>query len=127
MARVGAIKRGRLSLTSLIDVIFLLLLFFMLSSSFSKFGEIELRTAGGAARPDFGDAPIVFARLGAQGLSINGRAVPEGGLAGALTPLRRDGTLNVMLAVTEEAKAQGLADALRQFEGLRDLRVAVLD
>ena len=34
--------RRQISVTSLIDVIFLLLLFFMLSSTFSKFADVEL-------------------------------------------------------------------------------------
>ena len=39
-------RSGRLSMTSLIDVIFLLLLFFMLTSTFSKFSEVELAAEG---------------------------------------------------------------------------------
>ena len=35
-----------MALTPLIDVIFLLLLFFMLSSTFSRFGEIKLDLGG---------------------------------------------------------------------------------
>ncbi len=36
-------------MTSLIDVIFLLRLFFMLSSTFSRFAEVELTAAGASA------------------------------------------------------------------------------
>ena len=39
-------RRRRLSMTSLIDVIFLLLLFFMLTSTFTRFSEVELTAAG---------------------------------------------------------------------------------
>ena len=49
-------------MTSLIDVIFLLLLFFMLSSTFSRFAEVEISAAaGGAAAPS--DTPPAFLRL----------------------------------------------------------------
>ena len=42
--------KKRLALTSLIDIIFLLLLFLMLTSTFSKFSEIELGVATTAAK-----------------------------------------------------------------------------
>jgi len=126
MPKRGA-TRARLSLTSLIDVIFLLLLFFMLSSTFSKFGEIPLRTSSGNARTDFNDAPIVFARLTARGVTINGRAVALDRLETAVAPMRRAGDLRVLLSVAEAAQAQGLADALRAFQSLPDARFAILE
>ncbi|WP_367714863.1 biopolymer transporter ExbD [Nitratireductor sp. GISD-1A_MAKvit] len=44
---MAAVRRRKpLSLTSLIDVIFLLLLFFMLSSTFTRFASVEI--SGGA-------------------------------------------------------------------------------
>ena len=44
-------------MTSLIDVIFLLLLFFMLTSTFSKFAEIELAAATSGAGAATGAKP----------------------------------------------------------------------
>ena len=44
-------RRRRLSMTSLIDVIFLLLLFFMLSSTFTRFAELELAAGGTGGSP----------------------------------------------------------------------------
>ncbi|MEM8921756.1 MAG: biopolymer transporter ExbD, partial [Pseudomonadota bacterium] len=38
-------RRGRSSITSLIDVIFLLLLFFMLASTFTRFSEVDIAAA----------------------------------------------------------------------------------
>ena len=49
MALRRARQRRRASITSLIDVIFLLLLFFMLASTFSKYSEIELASLPGGA------------------------------------------------------------------------------
>ena len=40
-------RRRKLSMTSLIDVIFLLLLFFMLTSTFTRFAELDLAAASG--------------------------------------------------------------------------------
>ena len=47
--------RRRLGLTPLIDVIFLLLLFFMLSSTFSRFSQVPVE--GGAAGGGTGNRP----------------------------------------------------------------------
>ena len=87
----AALRRRKLSLTSLIDVIFLLLLFFMLSSTFSQFSEVELATAG-AGRTTAPDTRPVFVQLRADSLRVNAREVGLDALAGALAPLdgRRD-------------------------------------
>ncbi|MEC9310793.1 MAG: biopolymer transporter ExbD, partial [Pseudomonadota bacterium] len=64
-------RRRRLSMTSLIDVIFLLLLFFMLTSTFSKYGEVELMAAGQGAKTQ--DRQKLFVTLGAERLMLNGQ------------------------------------------------------
>jgi len=64
-------RRRALSMTSLIDVIFLLLLFFMLTSTFSKYAEVELLSAGsGNIGPT--NQPPIFMRLTQDNVSING-------------------------------------------------------
>ena len=68
-------------MTSLIDVIFLLLLFFMLSSTFSKFAEVEL-TAGGAGAATSSTARPLFLQLGPETARLNSaelalEALPE--------------------------------------------------
>ncbi|MBU2937776.1 MULTISPECIES: biopolymer transporter ExbD [Pacificibacter] len=120
-------RRGRLSLTSLIDVIFLLLLFFMLSSTFSKFGDIELTVAGGSARTDFNDTALVFARLTADGLKINGQTTTLDALPTAIDPLRRNGDVRLLLSIGQDAQAQGLVDTLQVFNTLPDVKFAVLE
>jgi len=49
MRGLRARRRRTLSITSLIDVIFLLLLFFMLASSFTRFSELEMSDVSAAA------------------------------------------------------------------------------
>ncbi|WP_380058819.1 biopolymer transporter ExbD (plasmid) [Falsihalocynthiibacter sp. SS001] len=126
MPRVGAKRRGRLSMTSLIDVIFLLLLFFMLSSTFSKFGEIELRVNGASAAP-FSDSPVVFARLDATSLRINGREVNAENVEQAVEPHRRGERVTLLLSVTSDASAQALADALRTLARVPDADFSVME
>lgn len=53
-------RRARISITPLIDVVFILLLFFMLSSSFMQWRQLDLPlpSAGAAA-----DAPVISVRV----------------------------------------------------------------
>ena len=101
-------------MTSLIDVIFLLLLFFMVSSTFSKFSEVELAAAssGGAATA----VPPIFLQLFPDRLTVNGQPRPLDALA--LTP--QEGQ-SLLVALQPEVTAQRLTDllvALRTFPGL---------
>jgi len=113
-------------MTSLIDVIFLLLLFFMLSSTFSKFGEIPITSGVRGAAP-FSDSPIVFARLGLSGLTINGRPVNAETINRAVSAQRRGGAVKLLLSITEGTNAQALADALLLLARVPDAEFAVLE
>ncbi len=115
-------------MTSLIDVIFLLLLFFMLSSTFSRSGEIEIATAaqGTAAAPPESEARLVFLRLGADGISVNGRPVAPEELRAAVED-QGPGPRHLVLSVTEAATAQALADALLPLQTVADARLTVLE
>lgn len=64
-----------MSLTSLVDVIFLLVLFFMLSSTFSRFSEVEIGTAARGATTQSSQTRPLFLRMRDQGLSLNGEPV----------------------------------------------------
>ena len=112
-------------MTSLIDVIFLLLLFFMLSSTFSRFSEVEIVAAGSNSAPS-GNTPL-FLRLGLENLSLNGQpetletlpAVLEGReVTGAATPL--------LVSLLDDVSAQRLTDILVVLRGIQGLRVTVL-
>ena len=72
------LRRRRVALTSLIDVIFLLLLFFMLSSTFLKFGEIKLDLVGKevALKPD-DSLNLIFVHLTDLGITVNGSKISE--------------------------------------------------
>lgn len=119
--RGAAFRRRRLSMTSLIDVIFLLLLFFMLSSTFSRFGEITLAAspAGAAA----GGPPPRFVQLGPQDLSVNGQPEAIEGLAARLAETPGP----VLVALRPEVTAQRLADLLAELGTKPDLAVTVLE
>ncbi|MBO9467823.1 biopolymer transporter ExbD [Tropicibacter sp. R15_0] len=104
--------RRRLSMTSLIDVIFLLLLFFMLTSTFTRFSEVELTAAGsgGAANPD--KSPL-FLRLGAAKIRVNTQDLTLEELPGRLMALQGGApNLAVLVSLETDVSAQRLTDLL---------------
>ena len=93
-------------MTPLIDVVFLLLLFFMLTSTFSTFGEIELNpaTSGGPASEPSTERS--FVQVGATRLVLNGVQVTLNDLA---TDLQEG---QVLISLDEDTTAQRLVDLL---------------
>ncbi|MEJ8560493.1 biopolymer transporter ExbD [Yoonia sp. GPGPB17] len=119
-------KRTRLPMTSLIDVIFLLLLFFMLTSTFSRFGEIPI-TLGGAgevARTNV-TAPVLV-RITASGPSINGTQTAASELAEAVLMLAETAP-QVLVTTTGDATAQILAETLHALRAIPDAQIVVLE
>ncbi|MDE4098243.1 ExbD/TolR family protein [Phaeobacter gallaeciensis] len=114
-------RRRRLSMTSLIDVIFLLLLFFMLTSTFSKYGEVEMMAAGQGAKTQ--DRQKLFVTLGAERLMLNGQQADLARIADLVRLQPQDGGGHlVLISPDDTASAQRLVDlltALRQVEGLQ--------
>lgn len=118
-------KRKRLSMTSLIDVIFLLLLFFMLSSTFSRFAEVELQAgnAGGVSQEE--QKRMLFLRISDAGISLNGQTLNAEALANVLAEDTSAATL--LVSVTQTAKAQALTDVLVTLRPFKNLSVSVLE
>lgn len=110
-----------MSLTPLVDVIFLLLLFFMLSSTFAKFGEIELSAAGAGSASSVAQTERVFIQLGAERLVLNGAATELDELADALQPGQ------ALVSVDGDTSAQRIVDLLVRLRGIDGLNVVVLE
>lgn len=120
-------RRRALSLTPLIDVIFLLLLYFMLSTTFLRHGEITLVTASaGMAAPADG-APVLFVQLRPAGLTLNGRPVGAGALPQAVAALMPpDGAARAILSLDPAVSAQSLADVLVVLQAIAGLGIEVI-
>ncbi|WP_246831336.1 biopolymer transporter ExbD [Pseudotabrizicola formosa] len=114
-------RRRALSMTSLIDVIFLLLLFFMLSSTFTRFGDLPLTTASGGAVAQ-AEAPA-FLRLLPDSLTLDTDAADLAALPAAL--LARAPVL-VIVAPGEGVTAQRLVDALNVLRDLPGVTLRVI-
>jgi biopolymer transport protein ExbD len=109
MSRKAAFRRRALSMTSLIDVIFLLLLFFMLSSTFSKFAEVELVGAGGQSAGTVDQT--LFLQVTPRGLRLNTSSIDISELSARLGDLV-DGDAKLLLSLSNEVSSQRLTDVL---------------
>lgn len=116
--------RRRLSMTSLIDVIFLLLLFFMLSSTFSKFGEIEL--AGASAGQGVATAAPLYLRLRGDEIAVNGEAVTLETLPNLVRQRAGQEGQTVLVSVTDKTTSQRFVDVYSALRAIPGLRVAII-
>lgn len=101
-------EQDTINLTPLIDVVFLLLIFFMVSTTFTKEThlEIDLPEAVGEPAPEAAE-PLEVLISAEGGYSINGRVLVNnqaGTLSAALTELS-EGNSDQRLIITADAKA----------------------
>lgn len=111
-------------MTSLIDVIFLLLLFFMLTSTFSKYAEIELAAAGTGTVVS-SDVKPLFLELGVQSLRLNGDDLALDDLSRSSLAQAVEGT-PLFVSLGADVDAQRLADLLVALRRLPALQISVL-
>lgn len=111
-------------MTSLIDVIFLLLLFFMLTSTFSKFGEIELSSTGQSALA-VSESKQVFVNLRSNEILLNGQTITQVHL---IERLRDDPSQEktVLIAIGQDTTSQELVDLLTALRKIPHLNTRVL-
>lgn len=102
-------QHRRPSLTPMIDVVFLLLVFFMLAARFGQDTLLPLSTVSGQ---NVYEGPPRLVRIEAQGLTLNGAPLPLSGLSAALTPLMNDPSDTVILQPMPQAELQRLVDVL---------------
>jgi biopolymer transport protein ExbD len=121
MRNLAPFVRRPLALTPLIDVIFLLLLFFMLTSTFSTFGEIELsNTRKGSGTVDTA-IERYFVQLGTERLTLNGQPTTLDDLASSIE------TGQVLVSLDTDTTAQRLVDLLHRIRARDGLDVLVLE
>ena len=113
-------SRSPLSMTPLIDVIFLLLMFFMLSSTFTRFAQVEIDAGGrtGAATK----APDLLVRIEPDLWVVNGDAIRTGDALIHLTSLHAAGAATALLLIGQDTSSQTLVDAI---ETLRQAGLSV--
>jgi biopolymer transport protein ExbD len=115
-------RRRGISLTPLVDVIFLLLIFFMLTSQIAPFSLISFakttidNEAEQVNLPD--TAKLSQQALGALitvlsgGISVNGQRTAHSNIDNAMTNLRQAGVTNAIIAPRSAASVQDLITVL---------------
>ena len=104
-------RRKNLSLTSLIDVIFLLLLFFMLTSTFLRYSNIDVASAGGRATA-VETTPKVILRIDQNELDLNGRKISIDQLVQSLNGFVTTGETRTVVFVKEKVSVERLVKVL---------------
>ena len=120
-------RRRAVNLTPLIDVVFLLLVFFMLASTFLKFGTVELETAGGGA----GSADLTRVLLVHVGpddaFKVGGRPTAAGDLPARLAEALESGRSEAVLVLGRGATASDLVRAVAAVKRHAFTSVRVVD
>jgi Biopolymer transport protein len=117
-------RRRPLSLTSLIDVIFLLLLFFMLSSTFTRFAEVDI-SAGTVSAQAAAQVPDILIRLASDGWQVNGLSFTEEEAILELKRLQDLGAAKAVLTVRDDVTSQVMVSALERIRDGTSLSVTV--
>jgi biopolymer transport protein ExbD len=100
-------EEPELNLTSLIDVVLLLLIFFMLSTRFIDEGRIQMRLPEAGAEPQPTDASTLEIEVTAQGgYRVNGRTVADDDPASLAAALRRAAGSDRSAPITIRADAR---------------------
>lgn len=111
--------RRQTSLVPLVDITFLLVMFFMLSSTFGKFADLDVERQGeaskaepAAAGPTGPLAGVVITVSGAGEVEVNGRRVARDELVAALDALHAKGARTAIVLTGKDATVQDLVSAL---------------
>lgn len=116
--------RRRPNLTPMIDVVFLLLVFFMLSSHFGIDRAIPL-SVGGASGTYSGPPRLV--EISPAGLTLNGVAVARDELAGALSALTESPGDAIVLRARDGADLQSLVSLMEVLERAGFTRLVLVE
>ncbi len=108
-------RSGRMSLTPLIDVVFILLVFFMLQTNFVRPRAIEFSQSAGASNAS-SDSTMIAVELHDNGtVWLNGEASSLPALRGYARKISEPDKTRVMLAVDPDVMLQGAVDVMDLF------------
>ena len=116
-------RRRRIGLTPTIDVVFLLLVFFMLAARFGVTDAIPVTLSGGAALSY--DGPPRLVTVLPNGLRVNG--IDTSDPVQALTPLMGSDKDIIILRARDGASVQALLDAMGQLRAAGWPNLVVLE
>lgn len=118
-------KKSTIGLTPLIDVVFLLLIFFMLASTFLKFSALPISGAkGGGQTSSLSEIALIQLR-DAGSLRVNGIEVGVDGLNAQIAALVAKGVTRAVLQPAKGSKVQDLVKVL-ELTGKTELKSVVV-
>lgn len=103
-------RKHRMSLTPMIDVVFLLLVFFMLASQFGTPAQLSLSLGGGASSGYTGPARLI--RVDDDALQFNGTTRSEEDILAALPGLMDGPEDMIILRADEEVPLQRVIEVM---------------
>lgn len=103
-------RRKPVGLTSLIDVIFLLLLFFMLTSSFTRYQAMPVANGGEGGGAEI--KPAYFRILDSNRMDLNGRPAERQNLADLFSTLATDRKTLLAIWSGPDATVQDVVDVM---------------
>jgi biopolymer transport protein ExbD len=119
-------RRRQISLTPLVDVIFLLLMFFMLSSTFARFADLDVARQSASAGesqlpPAAGSAELrgAIVSVSADRVRVNGAETALDDIAGKLDALYDRGARTAIIVADLDATVQDLVSVLERARGSR--------
>jgi len=116
--------RRKPALTPLIDVVFLLLVFFMLAAQFGRETALDMAQPGGA---EAYDGPPRLVTLLPSGVLLNGAPLEEAGLAQALESLTETRGDAIVLRAAEGADVQRLTDLAQRLTAAGFTRLVLVE
>ena len=116
--------RKRLSLTSLIDVTFLLLLFFMLSSTFSKYSKLEINAQSQGSGVAIEGRTNIISLDGAF-IRLNGQLIEAAALELSLSDLSKGEPMKAVLTTSVRTTTQQLVDVLTELSKIDGLAITI--
>ena len=121
------VRRRRPSLTPMIDVVFLLLIFFMLVARFGvdKVIDINLPSALGQSS-QYEGAPRLVERKSGNIVSLNGTQISLDQLSSKLSQLMPSPNALIILRSSAEANTQDLLDVLLYLKSEKIMNISVL-
>lgn len=108
-------KRKAISLTPLIDVVFILLLFFMLSTSFIRWKEITISSAQGSTESTRNIVKVELTSESGRFL-VNGTRFESDDLASVIQLVQQQPDSLFAIAANPQVSTQALVDLLEHFK-----------
>jgi len=107
-------KKSSISLTPLIDVVFLLLIFFMLASTFLRFNAIPISAVEDGGKTEDVKEIVLIQIDGGQRLQVNGVTMQVDDLSAHLDNLVAKGMTKAVVRPTRDTTVQELVTVLER-------------